>query len=183
MSGFARWFRWEMGRELEVTPMIRFITIERFVKGTVLILGGIVLLAVSGTGAFHDFVLRVQAELNLNPGQHIWKRVWDQLVVRFGTSSTAARDALAAGAVLYGALECLEGVGLLWRRRWAEYLVLIATSAFLPVEIDELIRHPTVVKAIALLVNIVIIAYLVRRKKLFLERPPRTAAEAEALPA
>jgi uncharacterized membrane protein (DUF2068 family) len=171
MSALGRWFRWEMGRELEVTPMIRFITIERFVKGTVLILGGIVLLAISGTNSFHDFVLRVQTELNLNPGQHVWKRLWDQLVVRFGTSSTRTRDALAGGAIIYGALECFEGVGLLWRRRWAEYLVLIATSAFLPVEIDELLRHPTPVKAIALVVNLVIVGYLIQRKKLFLERP------------
>ena len=181
MSALARWFRWEMGRQLEVTPMIRFITIERFVKGTVLILGGIVLLAISGTNAFHDFVLRVQTELNLNPGQHVWKRLWDQLVVRFGSASTRTRDALAAGAIVYGALEVFEGVGLLWRRRWAEYLVLIATGAFLPVEIDELLRHPTPVKAIALLVNIVIIAYLVWRKRLFLERP--SAAGVEAQPA
>lgn len=171
MSAFGRWLRWEMGRELEVTPMIRFITIERFVKGTVLVLAGIALLALSGTNAFHDFVLRVQTELNLNPGQHLWKRLWEQLVVRFGTSSTRTRDALAAGAIIYGALELFEGLGLLWRRRWAEYLVLVATSAFLPVEIDELIRHPTPVKAIALLVNVVIIAYLVWRKRLFLERP------------
>ena len=66
------------------------------------------------------------------------------------------------------------------RRRWAEYLVLIATSAFLPVEIDELIRHPTPFKGLALAVNIVIVAYLVWRKRLFLERPGAAAA---ALPA
>jgi len=172
-----QWFRWEMGRELEVTPMIRFITFERFVKGTVLILGGIALLALSGTDAFHNFVLRVQTELNLDPGQHLWKRLLDRLVVRFGTASEATQDLLGWGAILYGALEVFEGVGLLLRRRWAEYLVLLATAAFLPLEIDEVIRHPTVVKAVAFVVNVVIIAYLVWRKRLFLERPA-TATEA-----
>lgn len=171
MSGVGRWFRWEMGRELEVTPMIRFITVERFVKGTVLVLAGIALLAISGTNAFHDFVARVQTELNLNPGQHLWTRLWEQLVVRFGSASARTREALAAGGIIYGALELLEGFGLLWRRRWAEYLVLVATCAFLPVEVDELLRHPTPVKAIALLVNLAIVAYLVWRKRLFLERP------------
>jgi uncharacterized membrane protein (DUF2068 family) len=180
MNGLGRWFRWEMGRELQVTPMIRFITFERFVKGTVLVLGGIVLLAISGTNGFHDFVLRLQTELNLNPGQHVWKRLWDQLIVRYGTASARTRDALAAAAIGYGALELFEGMGLLWRRRWAEYLVLIATSAFLPVEIDELFRHPTPVKGIALLVNVVIIAYLVWRKRLFLERPSTAGADAPA---
>jgi len=177
MGGLRRWFSWEMGRELEVTPMIRFITFERFVKGTVLILGGIALLALSGTDAFHNFVLRVQTELNLDPGQHLWKRLLDRLVVRFGTASEATQDLLGWGAILYGALEVFEGVGLLLRRRWAEYLVLLATAAFLPLEIDEVIRHPTVVKAVAFVVNVVIIAYLVWHKRLFLERPA-TATEA-----
>lgn len=180
VSGLRRWFGWEMRRELEVTPMIRFITFERFVKGTVLILGGIALLALSDTDSFHNFVLRVQTELNLDPGQHVWKRLLDQLVVRFGTASETTQDVLGWAAILYGSLEVVEGVGLVLRRRWAEYLVLVATVAFVPVEIDELVRHPTVVKAIAFLVNIVIIAYLVWRKRLFLERP---SAHGEAQPA
>lgn len=180
MTGLGRWFRWEMGRELEVTPMIRFITIERFVKGTVLVLAGIALLAISDTNTFHSFVLRVQTELNLNPGQHLWKRLLDQLVVRFGTASERTQDLLAIGAMVYGALELLEGIGLVLRRRWAEYLVLIATAAFLPVETDEVIRHPTAFKAIALVVNIVIIAYLVWRKRLFLERPSTATAASPA---
>lgn len=180
MSGVTRWFRWEMGRELEVTPMIRFITIERFVKGTVLVLGGIALLAISDTNSFHSFVLRLQTELDLNPGQHLWKRLLDQLVVRFGTASERTQDLLAIGAMVYGALELLEGIGLVLRRRWAEYLVLIATAAFLPVEIDEVARHPTPFKAVALVVNMVIIAYLVWRKRLFLERPSTATAASPA---
>jgi uncharacterized membrane protein (DUF2068 family) len=180
MSGIARWFRWEMGRELEVTPMIRFITIERFVKGTVLVLAGIGLLVFSGTNTFHDFVTRAQTELNLDPGRHLWRRLWDQLLVRFGRSPARTRDALAVGAILYGVLEGIEGFGLLLRRRWAEYLVLIATGAFLPVEVDELIRHPTPFKGIALLVNVAIVAYLVWRKRLFLERPSTAVAGSPA---
>jgi uncharacterized membrane protein (DUF2068 family) len=180
MQGMRRWWSWEMHRELEVTPMIRFITVERFVKGTVLVLAGIALIAVSGTNTFQDWVTRAQTELNLNPGQHIWQRLYEQTLVRFGHSSARLRDALGAGAILYGLLELLEGVGLLLRRRWAEYLVLVATCAFVPVEVDELVRHPTPVKAIAFLVNVAIIAYLVWRKRLFLERPSTATAASPA---
>ena len=169
-----------MHRELEVTPMIRFITIERFVKGSVLVLAGIALVAFSGTNTFQDWVTRAQAELNLNAGQHIWRRLYEQTLVRFGRASSLTRDALAAGAILYGLLELLEGVGLLMRRRWAEYLVLVATCAFVPVEIDELLRHPTPVKAIAFVVNLAIIAYLIWRKRLFLERPATATAASPA---
>ena len=180
MSGLRRWWRWEMHRELEVTPAIRFITFERFVKGAILMIAGIALVALSGTDAFQDWVDHLQTELNLNPGQHIWTRLYEQTVVRFGHSSTRIRDVLGAGAILYGVLELIEGLGLLRRRRWAEYLVLISTSAFLPVEVDELLRHPTPVKAIALLVNCAIIGYLVWRKRLFLERPSTATAASPA---
>lgn len=177
MGGLRRWWSWEMHRELEVTPAIRFITVERFVKGGVLALAGIALLAVSGTDAFQAFVSRIQTELNLDAGQHLWKRLYEQVVVRFGTASATARDALAVGAILYGVLELVEGFGLLYRRRWAEYLVLVATCAFIPVEVDELVRHPTPVKGVAFAVNLAIVAYLVWRKRLFLERPSRTGSE------
>ena len=176
MSGLRRWWRWEMHRELTVTPMIRFITFERFVKGSVLVIAGILLIALSGTGAFQDFVTRAQTELNLNPGQHIWQRLYEQTLVRFGHASARTRDALGVGAILYGLLELVEGIGLLRRRRWAEYLVLIATCAFIPVEVDELVRHPTAFKGIAFAVNIAIVAYLVWRKRLFLERPSHATA-------
>jgi uncharacterized membrane protein (DUF2068 family) len=82
--------------------------------------------------------------------------------------------------MLYGALEAFEGYGLLRRRRWAEYLVLLATAAFLPLEVDELIRKPTLFKAGALLVNLLIIVYLIWRKRLFLERPGHAHADATA---
>ena len=59
------------------------------------------------------------------------------------------------------------------RRRWAEYLVLLATVVFIPVEIEELAARPSAFKALALLVNLLIVAYLIWRKRLFLERPPR----------
>jgi uncharacterized membrane protein (DUF2068 family) len=180
VAALTRWFRWEMGRELEVTPFIRFITIERFVKGTVLVLAGIALIAFSHTNTFQDWVVRAQSELNLNPGQHSWRRLYEQTLVRFGNASRLTRDALGAGAVLYGVLELVEGVGLLLRRRWAEYLVLVATCAFVPVEIDELLRHPTPVKAIAFVVNLAIIAYLVWRKRLFLERPETATSASPA---
>jgi uncharacterized membrane protein (DUF2068 family) len=181
LSGLRRWWRWEMHRELEVTPFIRFITIERFVKGAVLVVAGVALIALSGTDAFQDWIDRVQTELNLNPGQHIWTRLYEQTVARLGTASARLRDVLGAGAILYGLLEVVEGVGLLRRRRWAEYLVLVATCAFIPVEIDELVRHPTPVKALAFVVNVAIVGYLVWRKRLFLERP--SEAGEMALPA
>jgi uncharacterized membrane protein (DUF2068 family) len=79
---------------------------------------------------------------------------------------------VSVAGFLYGGLEAFEGVGLLLRRRWAEYLVLLATAVFVPLEVQELVTRPSVFKGLALLVNLLIMAYLVWRKRLFLERPP-----------
>ena len=59
-------------------------------------------------------------------------------------------------------LELVEGTGLWLDQLWAEYLTVIATSLLIPVEVYELVRHPSVWKAGGILVNIAIVAYLIR---------------------
>ena len=171
------WLRWEFGRQIEVTPVIRLITIERFVKATVLIAGGIAIMVLSARTDLHRFAQDLQTQLNLSPGRHWWTSLYDKLIVQFGNMSRLKEEAVGVGAILYGLLEAGEGIGLLLRRRWAEYLVLVATAAFLPLEIDELIHKPTAFKAGALLVNVLIIVYLIWRKRLFLERPGHPEAD------
>jgi uncharacterized membrane protein (DUF2068 family) len=171
MGEVVAWWRWEASREIELTPFIRFIIIERFVKGTALILAGVTLAVLGSDARFQSWTQNLQDQLNLTNSASLFKRAVEQLLVKFGTASARERDLISVGAVLYGLLEAFEGFGLVRRRRWAEYLVLVATSAFLPLEIDELVRKPTVLKALTFVVNLAIIGYLVWRKRLFLERP------------
>ena len=178
MNTITDWVKWEFGRRIEVTTAIRLITIERFLKATVLVVGGILLIVVGAKTDVHKLVEEIQDQLNLTQGRGFWRTLAQRVLERFGTLSRDKQDLIAIGAILYGALEGFEGVGLLLRRRWAEYLVLIATAAFLPLEIDELVRKPTALKALALLVNLLIIGYLIWRKRLFLERPGHTTADA-----
>ncbi|MFD3704147.1 DUF2127 domain-containing protein [Nocardia sp. NPDC058658] len=67
----------------------------------------------------------------------------------------------------YAALHFVEAVGLWLSKRWGEYLSVIATSVFLPLEIYELIERVTVFKVVALLVNLAAVVWLVWRKRLF----------------
>jgi len=48
-------------------------------------------------------------------------------------------------------------------KRWAEWFSVIITSSLVPFEIYEIYRHPTVLKFVALLVNIAFVAYLIYR--------------------
>jgi uncharacterized membrane protein (DUF2068 family) len=69
--------------------------------------------------------------------------------------------ALSLGTFVYSALFLTEGVGLFLRKRWAELLTVISTAGLIPLELYELLHKPTFTRAILLLVNLAVVAYLV----------------------
>jgi uncharacterized membrane protein (DUF2068 family) len=74
---------------------------------------------------------------------------------------------LSAGTFVYSAIFLIEGSGLLARKHWAEYMTLISTGLFIPLEVYEMYRHFTLVKLAVTIVNVAIVWYLalrVRRK-------------------
>ena len=64
-------------------------------------------------------------------------------------------------SVGYALLCLLEGYGLMRRRIWAEYLTLWLSTAFVPWELWELIRHPQWWRVMVPLINLLIVGYLV----------------------
>ena len=73
--------------------------------------------------------------------------------------------ALSAGTFLYAGLFTVEGTGLLMRKHWAEYLTIISTALFIPLEVYELIRRFTWVRLAFLVINALIVWYLAARVK------------------
>ena len=68
-----------------------------------------------------------------------------------------------AVTVGYTVVVLIEGTGLWLRRRWAEWVTVIATTSLIPFELWEVLRRPPGHKwtvAVTLLVNLVIAAYL-----------------------
>ena len=93
--------------------------------------------------------------------------------------STTVLTWIAIGLLLYAALQAAEAIGL-WRvKRWGEYLAVIATSAFLPLEIYELAEKVTVLRAGAFIVNIAAVVWLFWSKRLFGFRGGGAAYHAE----
>ena len=72
---------------------------------------------------------------------------------------------LSAGTFVYAAIFLTEGTGLLLRKHWAEYMTLISTGLFIPLEVYEIHRHFTMVKLAVTLVNVLIVGYLAVRIK------------------
>ena len=69
---------------------------------------------------------------------------------------------LSVGTFIYAAIFFTEGIGLALRKRWAEYFTIITTSSLLPLEVYEIAKHVSAGKVFALLINLLVVAYLVR---------------------
>ena len=71
--------------------------------------------------------------------------------------------ALSIGTFLYAALFATEGIGLLMRKRWAEYFTIVTTTLLIPLEIYEVVHKFTPGKVVVVIVNALIVWYLVLR--------------------
>lgn len=86
-------------------------------------------------------------------------------------------ETLMAAAVLalfYSAVLCTEGIGVYMQQRWAEFLMVFATAALIPLEIRHVLHRPSLVAGIILAINCFIVWFLYR----VLKREPAHAGPA-----
>ncbi|HEX4146489.1 MAG TPA: DUF2127 domain-containing protein [Pirellulales bacterium] len=83
---------------------------------------------------------------------------------------------ISAGSFVYAALSLTEGLGLQFKKRWAEFVTVIATGFLIPVEIHELILHASLPKAIVFAINVAVVAYLIVRLRQTREQVPAEQA-------
>ena len=69
---------------------------------------------------------------------------------------------IGAVAYIYAALDFIEGTGLYLQKAWGEYLTLIITASFLPLEIFEVFRKLTWIRVSLLTVNGMVFFYLLQ---------------------
>ena len=171
------------GKPLRDKVVLRLIAIDRGFHFVVLALLGVaILLFASKQEELRRPFYRVMADLQRGVGggpvQNDKVGVLGELNKLFSLKSSSLR--LAAGAFLaYALLEGIEAVGLWWQKRWAEYLTLVATGLFLPLEVYELAHKFSPFKIFALIVNIAVVVYLLFAKRLFGLRGGVAAEEAE----
>jgi uncharacterized membrane protein (DUF2068 family) len=68
---------------------------------------------------------------------------------------------------VYGVLQIVEGVGLWSLKRWGEYVAVVGTTLFIPLEIYELVDKVTWLKAVVFAINVAAVLYLLLSKRLF----------------
>jgi uncharacterized membrane protein (DUF2068 family) len=75
---------------------------------------------------------------------------------------------VAAGTALYSLFSLVEAFGLMLLVTWACWLTIGESAFFIPIEVYELMRNPSLMMLLILALNIAIVWYLaVNRKRLF----------------
>lgn len=134
------------------------LSIFKMIKALLLVLSGAGLLSLLGARAaaiVHEWL----EEITVQQGQHIIQHALSLLSVATPRQITL----VGIASVGYGLLFATEGIGLWLERRWAEYLTIAATGSLVPVELYELARRVSVIRVLALAVNLAAVAYLVYR--------------------
>jgi uncharacterized membrane protein (DUF2068 family) len=148
--------------------LLRMIAVFKFLKALLMIIvgvGALRLVHMDITALFEHLV----RHFGLDPGG----RYVGAALQKAANLTPDKITSIGVGSFVYAALFLTEGIGLWLKKRWAEYFTVILTATLVPVEIYELIRHPSVAKVFILLVNLAIVGFLIYviRHKNALEPP------------
>src|SRR6266550_331167 len=171
------------GKALRDATILRLLAVERAVRGLVLIAVAIAIerfrteqnafqqLLERDLPAFRDLGTRLGVDVD---GSAIVRTARHVATIR-GTTL----DIVALLVAIYAAVELVEAVGLWLLKRWGEYFTVVATAAFLPLEIRELTERITVTRVAALVINVAAVVYLIATKRLFGARGGRARYDHE----
>jgi uncharacterized membrane protein (DUF2068 family) len=105
---------------------------------------------------FSDILTRLADHLRFNPES----KLVNFLLERAAFVDDRMLRRIGEVGFIYAALDLAEGIGLYLEKIWGEYLTLIITGSFLPLEIYELIRRVTWVRSGLLVINALVFIYL-----------------------
>jgi uncharacterized membrane protein (DUF2068 family) len=171
------------GKVLRDLFILRFLAVERAVRGVFIVLVAVAVWRFSNSrdavrklfdeylDVFRPVFRHFHYDLDHSP-------VVGTLQKTFGYRHST----LVLVAVLllaYALIELVEAVGLWYAKRWAEYLTVVATAAFLPLEIYELTERISWLKIATLVLNLLAVVYIALAKRLFGLRGGRGAFDEE----
>ncbi|MFE7312723.1 DUF2127 domain-containing protein [Streptomyces sp. NPDC057555] len=171
------------GKVLRDLFILRFLAVERALRGVFIVLVALAVWQFSNSQdavrQFFDKNLEVIRPVAVHFHYDLdHSPIVDTIRKTFGYHHSTLL--LVAGLLLtYAVVEIVEGVGLWMSQRWAEYLAVVATAAFLPLEIYELTEKVSWLKIATLVINILAVVYIAVAKRLFGLRGGRAAFDEE----
>lgn len=134
------------------------IAILKLVKGSLLLLVGVGALSLIHPDAAEIFKHWANA-LQVN----VHSRVLQHWLVSIGVVKHRDAALIASVSFFYSGLLLTEGTGLLMEKVWAEYMTIVITATFIPVEVYEVWHRTTPSRIWLLVINLVVVGYLVMR--------------------
>ena len=161
-----------------------------------------VLFLIAAVGVHH--LVHRDTQVELTRFLHVFRlsgdgRIAKEMLLKANVIDDPRKKIISYVLLFYALLFATEGIGLLMRKKWAEYFTSIATASFIPLELYVLLHRATnpkiaplvaaggqsppilfdrmeLVKIIAMLLNVAIVGYLVAH----LIRSSRVEAAARA---
>lgn len=159
------------GKALRSAFILRALAIERWFRGLVLALLGVAVLRLRTTRVSLQDLFQKDLK-SLGPFfRQIHFKVSDSSTINSIQKVLHAKSSTLTGIgvalILYAALQIAEGIGLWSLKRWGEYVAVVGTSAFIPLEVYEIVDKPTWLKIVVLVINVAAVVYLLLSKRLF----------------
>ena len=159
------------GSSLRDAFVLRLLAVDKAVRGVVILAAALAIWRFNGSRTWLRETFDTYLPLLAPIANRLGIRIEDVTFVHWIEQALAARAStilgVAAAVALYGVLELLEATGLWLMQRWGEYVAVVATSLFLPLEIYEIIEKLTVLRIAALVINLFLVVYLIWTKRLF----------------
>jgi uncharacterized membrane protein (DUF2068 family) len=161
--------------------IVLLIAIFKLFKAVLLILAAVAALSLMRPDV-GDRVREWATDLDVGPYR---RRIGEFVVVRVLGLNVKTLLLVAIGAGIYATLFLTEGLGLLFDKVWAEWMVVITSAGLIPFELMEIFRNSTFKGALPALVtfvlNVAIVVYLfLRVRKRMAEIMARRRAEKQA---
>ena len=171
------------GKALRDLFILRVLAVERLIRGVFIVLVAVAVWKFSNSQTSVQQFFNDNLTLLQPIAQHFHYDLNNSPVVgtiqKTFSYKHSTLEITAAALLGYGILEGVEAVGLWYAKRWAEYLTVVATAAFLPLEIYELTEKVSWLKIGTLLINVLAVVYILLAKRLFGLRGGAAKYEAE----
>ena len=171
------------GKALRDAAILRVLAVERGIRGILLVLLAYGVYAFNGSRnslrrVFDEYLplLRPVAD---RLGVDLESAGPVRLIEKALSAQHSTLLMVSAGVLAYGVLELVEAVGLWLMRRWGEYVAVVGTAVFIPLEVYELVDRVTWLRVVAFGLNLFAVVYILWTKRLFGIRGGREAFEAE----
>lgn len=171
------------GKALRDAFILRLLAVERGVRGLLLLALAFGIYKFDGAKNSLNRVFQEDLPLLRPVADKLGVDLQDsgpvKLVQQALDTSHGTLELVALGVLAYGVLELVEAIGLWLMRRWGEYVAVVGTGIFVPLEVYELVERVTWLRMAAFVVNVFAVVYIVWTKRLFGFRGGHAAFEAE----